>query len=84
MIHVQPTSFTVRCYAEGFDFPQKFCAVYTVQQIGQHSIFVSAMCGKITRQHLRDGAAYFKKQGIKFVLAQRHGVIKQHKIEEYL
>ncbi len=84
MIHVQPIVFTVRFYEEGKIYPDPFIAVATVQLMGAYTIYVGAMNGKINRQNLRDMAKYFKDFGIKYVLAQRKGVVKQFPIEDYL
>lgn len=84
MIHVQPIVFTVRFYADGTAYPDPFIAVATVQIVGAYTAYIGALCGKITRKQLKETAQAFKDLGIKYVLAQRKGVVKQYPIEDYL
>ena len=84
LVHIQPVVYTVRLYPEGGGYPGPFIGVATVQLIGPHTAYIGAMHGNFTRKHMREIATAFKALGVKFVLAQRHGKIKQHNIEEYM
>lgn len=83
-VHFQPITYTVRMYETEAEFGKPFIGVATVQQIGQNTVFLSALCGTMSRQHLRDMALWGQEHGIKFVLSQRKGVIKQYKVEDFL
>lgn len=84
LVHIQPVVYTVRLYPEGGGYPGPFIGVATVQLIGPHTIYVGALHGTITRKHIREMGEFFQSIGVKFVLAQRHGKIKQHSIEAYI
>ena len=83
-IDAEPILWTVRFYPDGGGYPGPFVGVCTVQAIGSKTLFVSAMHGTVTKEHITQGAEFFYSKGFRFALMSRHGRIIQRKIERYL